>query len=251
MPQLTKQLPTNILQIDDKDSLELTIPDAPYPPPQPNNLYEPYYDKQQQENTIQTPQDNRQVIEKYYENENGKKYQFIVQKIEITKAEEGKFRIKSMQNKLDEYLISKSLNQSLNPIYQHDFSFFPINLRNAHWISIIIDPKKEIILYQDSAYAAMSQDIKEGISKIIDYKKPSKIQWKLQTKSPQQKTSQDCGIFVLYALFILFTEGQLVQEKQYDQTYISMVRQNLFQLTVKEAESDLNPELVERIVRGC
>ncbi|CAD8136784.1 unnamed protein product [Paramecium pentaurelia] len=250
MPLLTKQLTTNVIQSHEKDYLQLIIPDNPYPPTQPINLNEPFYEKKKQVDIVQTNQANKkQQIQQLQETPNGKKYQFVIQNIEVTKAEEGKFRIKTMQNKLDQYLIQNQLNFSINPIYQHEFTFFPINLKNAHWMSINIDLKKQIILYQDSAFIA-NNDIKEGIQKIIDYKKPSKVQWKLQTKSPQQRSSQDCGVFVLYALFNLFTEGQFVQEKQYDQNYISMVRQNLLQLTIKEAEAELTPELVEKIVKG-
>ncbi|CAD8048666.1 unnamed protein product [Paramecium sonneborni] len=247
MPQLTKQLPTNVLQTNEKDQAQLITLDSPYPPSQPTDINGPFYEKSQQK-----PQENKQqqqVVQQFQETQNGKKYQFVIQNVSYSKPEEGKFRLQTMQNQLDQYLKQNQLNLDLNPVYQHSFAFFPINLKNTHWISLIIDNSTQTILYQDSALSVYS-DIKEGILKILDYKKPAPIQWRFQTKSPQQKSSQDCGVFVLYALFILYTEGKLVQEKQYDQNYITKVRQNLLQLAIQEVEQELNAEQVNIIVKG-
>ncbi|CAD8071763.1 unnamed protein product [Paramecium sonneborni] len=238
MPKLTSQLPSNLIDIQKLNKIKQQIDDK--------KLNENYLTSK---SLIQTKdQKNQQIQQNSSVPENQKKqFQFEILSVNQDKqVDEGIFKM----SKLESLLSSQSLNKNYqkgDSLIKYDYAYFPINLGNYHWISVLVYFREGIIIYQDSLNG-YNADIIAGVERILKYKNTQKIDWKIQKNSPRQFGTSDCGVFALYALFFLYTRGELIKSDSYSQTFITRVRQNFATLAKAELIQNLNAEQVLNIV---
>ncbi|CAK62347.1 unnamed protein product (macronuclear) [Paramecium tetraurelia] len=178
-----------------------------------------------------------------------KKFMFEIISInEIKQVDEGIFKI----SQLETLLFQQTLNndyQKGSSIANYDYAYFPINLGNSHWISVLVYFKEGKIIYQDSLNGYKS-DIMAGIERIIKYKCTKNFKWEIQKNTPRQTGVSDCGVFALYALFFLYTRGEVIQSDSYSETFIIRVRQNFVALAKAELNNNLNADQVIDLVNS-
>ncbi|CAD8151045.1 unnamed protein product [Paramecium pentaurelia] len=238
MPKLTNQLPSDLIDLQKINKIKQQIEDRKTN--QSNFISNSIIQKNNQ--FTQYSKQQVQVTEKQKKN-------FLFEIINISQSknvDQGIYKISQLENLLSVQTLNNDYQKG-NSISNYDYAYFPINLGNYHWISVLVYFKEGIIIYQDSLNG-YNADIIAGIEKIIKYKCSKNIDWKIQKNTPRQIGSSDCGVFALYALFFLYTRGELIKSDSYSQTFISKVRQNFATLAIAELKHNLKDDNVINIV---
>ena len=118
-------------------------------------------------------------------------------------------------------------------IFEKDILFIPIHLlAEDHWALIVVYIKKKTILYYDSLGSA-NNTVLETILQYLAQEHQDKLQVKMevdewtlknmQTESPQQHKSVDCGVFICQTIEFLSRGAPL----DFSQTDMLMLRQRM------------------------
>lgn len=104
----------------------------------------------------------------------------------------------SLQNKHDlKWVKIENVKQAL----------IPINIRNLHWVLVIVHFEKKQIEYFDSKLSGNygnPDKIMKDIGNFFNQKTKINFNIKINTNCPQQRNGSDCGIYIcLYAFYII------------------------------------------------
>ncbi|CAD8147689.1 unnamed protein product [Paramecium octaurelia] len=238
MPKLTDQLSKNLIDFEKVNKIKQQIEDK----------------KTYQQNIISNSGNfksglSTQKAKEEAQLEETKKKKFVFEIIsinQIKQVDEGIFKISQLETLLSQQTLNNDYQKG-SSIANYDYAYFPINLGNYHWISVLVYFNEGKIIYQDSLNG-YNTDIMAGIDRIIKYKCTTNFNWEILQNTPMQSGSLDCGVFALYALFFLYTRGELIKRDSYSQTFITKVRQNFVALTKAELNNNLNADQVINIV---
>ncbi|CAK71194.1 unnamed protein product (macronuclear) [Paramecium tetraurelia] len=156
-----------------------------------------------------------------------------------------KFQINKLCDLLNQVAQMNGLN-SQEDLKAQDYLYFPINLSQAHWISVVVNLKKKIIYYFDSYYESVEDDVKEGIFIILKSLNFDRQDFKFECKWNKQQNGYDCGVFILLSLLYTYQEED---NYSYNQQRATEFRNRiLYDLAIVGSQTNLTKEQFESII---
>ncbi|CAD8069160.1 unnamed protein product [Paramecium sonneborni] len=216
------------------------------------NLQDEFQNKSiyQQQEQSQQQQTQQQNISEQKLISNNKEWTFQITNITLVQNKQLKNNEKYNVNKLENLLTQMATQNELkdiNELKSQDYLYFPINLQNYHWISLVVSLNENLIFYFDSSQPKVDENIKKAVFEILKYIGVKQFQeFKIQTYYNKQENGFDCGIFSLISL--LYTYRQ--QQYDYNQQIVTKYRKYvLYNLAIIGSQMEISKELFERIIQ--
>ncbi|CAD8136786.1 unnamed protein product [Paramecium pentaurelia] len=136
-------------------------------------------------------------------------------------------------------------NLQVDQLKDQDYWFFPVNILQTHWISVVVQFNPKQIYYFDSYYEKIDPLIIKGIHSVLEHQNVDPQNFQIKPIYNQQTNNYDCGIFLLLSL--LYTLKN--QEYNYNQRLVDKFRrQLLYNLAVIGAQIDINKDSFEYLI---